>query len=537
MLSMMVGRRIAAGLAFAGLAGLAGLMGSSWTALGATTLKVVAEAEMRSVDPIWTTAGVVYAHGMMIYDMLYGEDELGVPHPQMVESQTASADGLTWTFTLRPGLKWQDGTPVTARDVVPSIRRWAARMAVGAVMMDRTAEMKALDDRRWEIRFKDRFGPVTNVLANSGTPLFVMREKDALTDPFQQVLETVGSGPFIFNKDEWVPGSTWTYRRNPDYLARSGPPAGHSGSKATKLDRVEYTYLPDQAVAVQSVIRGEMDIVQFPPTDLVKLLKNSPNVKVEITNKLGRLGILRPNFLAAPMDNPKIRQVLLYAMDQSQMLNAVVGNPEQEIVCWSGLACRVPLDTKVGLGDFAQPTANKEKARALLKESGYKNETIVLMNPTDQPQITIFAQLAAQQLKEVGFNIDMQSMDWATLVSRRSVKDNPSANRSGWHVFITTSTTGFQGEPLANNALNTTCDGKNWFGWPCDEELNKIRLEFVTAGTSEQRLEIAGRLNKRFYEVVPYVNTGQFVTPAAYRTNISGIIDLGYQVLWAVEKK
>ena len=502
-----------------------------------TTLKVVAEAEMRSLDPIWTTAGVVYAHGMMIYDMLYGKDQKGVPHPQMVESDSASADGLVWTFTLRPGLKWQDGTPVTAKDIVPSIKRWAARMAVGSVMMDRVAEMKALDDRRWEMRFKDKFGPVTNALANPDTPLFVMREKDASIDPFQQVTDSVGSGPFMFNKDEWVQGSTWSYRKNPDYVARSEPPDGHAGSKATKLDRIEYKYLPDIAVAVQSVIAGENDIIQFPPQDLVPLLRKSPNVKVEITNKLGRLGILRPNWLAPPMDNPKIRQVLLYAMDQGQMLNAVVGVPEQEIVCWSALACRVPLETKAGLGDYAEPAANKEKARALLKQSGYKDESIVLMNPTDQPQITIFAQLAAQQLKEVGFNVDMQSMDWATLVSRRSVKDSPTANRSGWHIFITTSVTGFQGEPLANNALNTTCDGKNWFGWPCDEALNKIRLEFITESDPQKRLEIAGRLNQRFYEVVPYVNTGQFVTPAAYRSNISGIMDMGYQVLWAVEKK
>jgi peptide/nickel transport system substrate-binding protein len=228
---------------------------------------------------------------------------------------------------------------------------------------------------------------------------------------------------------------------------------------------------------------------------------------------------------------------MLYAIDQSQHLNAVVGSPEREVVCWSALACRMPLDTKVGLGDFAQPTANKERARQLLRESGYKNEPLILMNPTDQPAITIFVQLANQQLKEAGFNVDMQNMDWATLVSRRSVKDHPNANRAGWHLFATTATTTFQGEPLANAALNTMCDGKNWFGWPCDEELNKIRLEFITATTHDQRLEIAGRLNKRFYENVPYINLGQYLSPAAFRTNISGIIDIGYHVLWAVEKK
>ncbi|MSP49821.1 MAG: ABC transporter substrate-binding protein [Alphaproteobacteria bacterium] len=504
---------------------------------GQVTLNVVAEAEMRSLDPIWTTAGVVYAHGAMVYDMLYGQDESGAVHPQMVGSHTVSPDGLTWTFKLRPGLKWHDGTSVAAKDIVPSIKRWAARMAVGAALMSRVAEMTVVDADTWQIVFKEKFGPVTEVLANSGTPLFIMREKDANVDPFQQVTDSIGSGPFIFNKDEWKPGAQWFYRKNPNYVGRSEPAAGHGGNKTARTDRVVWTYLPDPAIAIQALSRGEMDIIQFPPSDLMPMLRQNPNVKVEITNKLGRLAILRPNHLVAPMDNPKILQAMLYAIDQSQHLNAVVGVPAQEIVCWTALSCRTSLETKEGLGDFAKPSANIEKAKQPLKESGYKNEPLVLMNPTDQPQITIFVRLADQQLRQAGFNIDMQSMDWATLVSRRSVKDAPSANRAGWHLFVTTSTATFQGDPIANNALNTGCDGKNWFGWPCDPELDKIRAELIAAAGKEQRLEISGRLNKRFYETVPYVNLGQFTSPAAFRSNISGIIDIGYHVLWAVEKK
>lgn len=506
-------------------------------ARGEVTLNIASETELRSLDPIWTTAGVALAHGSLIYDMLYGEDGNGGVGPQMVGSHTVSPDGLTWTFKLRPGLKWHDGTPVTAKDVVPSIKRWAARMSVGSTMMSRVAEMKALDADTWQILFKEKFGPVTEVLANSGTPLLIMREKEASVDPFQQVTESIGSGPFIFNKDEWKPGAKWSYRKNPDYIGRSEPPVGHTGNKTGRTDRIEFTYLPDSAVAIQALIRGEVDIIQSPPNDLIPMLRKAPNVKVEITNKLGRLAILRPNHLVAPMDNAKIRQAMLYAVDQAQYLNAVVGVPEQEIVCWSALSCRTPLETKAGLGDFARPTANIEKAKQLLKESGYKNEPLVLMNPTDHPQITIFAQLANQQLRQAGFNVEMQSMDWSTLVSRRSVKDAPSANRAGWHLFITTSTAIFQGDPIANNALNSTCDGKNWFGWACDPELEKIRAEFNTASTQSQRLEIAGRLNKRFYETVPYINLGQYTSPAAYRSNISGIIDIGTHVLWAVEKK
>ena len=504
---------------------------------GEAQLNVVSDGDMQAVDPIWTTVGYAYAHGALIYDMLYGMDESGAVRPQMVDSHTVSPDGLTWTFKLRAGLKWHDGTPVTARDVVPSIKRWAARMAVGAALSSRVAEMKVVNADTWQFVLKEKFGPVAEVLGGSGTPLFIMREKDANVDPFQQVTDSIGSGPFIFNKEEWKPGAQWSYRKNPAYAGRSEPPVGHAGNKTARSDRIVFHYLPDPSIAVQALSRGEVDIIQFPPTDLAPMLRRNPNLKVEITNKLGRLAILRPNHLVAPMDNPKIRQAMLYAIDQSQHLNAVVGVPEQEVVCWTALSCRTPLETRDGLGDFARPSANIEKAKQLLKESGYKNEPLVLMHPSDHPQMTIFTKLADQQLRLAGFNVDMQTMDWATLVSRRAVKDSPATNRAGWHLFITTATANFQGDPISNAALNTVCDGKNWFGWPCDPELDKIRAEFLTATGKEQRLGISGRLNKRFYETVPYINLGQFTQPAAFRSNISGIIDLGYHVLWAVEKK
>jgi peptide/nickel transport system substrate-binding protein len=506
-------------------------------ASGATQLNVVSDGDMQSLDPIWTTVGYAYAHGSAIYDMLFGLDENGVIHPQMVGSHTVSSDGMTWTFKLRPGLKWHDGSPVTARDVVPSIKRWAARMPVGTALISRVAEMKVVGDDTWQIVLKEKFGPVAEALGGSGTPLFIMREKDANVDPFQQVTESIGSGPFIFNREEWKPGSQWSYRKNPAYVGRTEPAVGHSGNKTARTDRIVFHYLPDPSIAVQALSRGEMDIFQFPPADLAPMMRRNPALKVEITNKLGRLAILRPNHLVAPMDNPKIRQAMLYAIDQSQLLNAVAGVPEQEIVCWTALSCRTPLETEEGLGDFARPTANAERARQLLKDSGYKNEPLVLMHPSDHPQMTIFTKLVDQQLRQAGFNVDMQTMDWATVVSRRAVKDSPATSRAGWHLFITTATAGFQGDPISNAALNTVCDGKNWFGWPCDPELDKIRAEFLTATSKEQRLKTSGRLNRRFYETVPYINLGQFTQPAAFRSNVSGIIDLGYHVLWAVEKK
>jgi peptide/nickel transport system substrate-binding protein len=517
---------------------IAGAIGLVIGAADAQTLKVVVGNDLKSVDPIWTTDQIVGSHAFMIYDQLFAEDSNLLPHPQMVESWTASADGMSWRFVLRPGLKWHDGTAVTAKDVAPSIRRWGARIAAGQSLMSRVAEVVAIDDKTFEIKLKEKFGPVVNLLGASAQPLYIMREKDAMTEPFTAVTETVGSGPFVFIKEEWVPGSKVAYRKNADYVPRKEAPDGYAGGKVAKLARVEWNYNPDPATAVQALIVGEFDLYEYPPTDLLPLLAKSPDITVEIANKFGFGNVLRPNHLVAPTNNPKIRQAMLYATDQGQVLDAMVGNKDLQSTCWAVFGCGTPLDSKAGLGSWVTPgPANIAKAKSLMAEAGYKGEPIVVMNPTTDPQISAMAVMSANQLKEAGFNVDLQNMDWATLVQRRAIKDDPAANRSGWHVFYTWGGNALAANPLTNNTVATQCDGKNWFGWPCDEALEKIRAEFAGATSDAQRKDIADRFQARFYEVVPFVPMGRFQQKIAYRKNVSGVLGGAKLPFWNIEKK
>ena len=304
-----------------------------------STLRVAAESDLKSLDPIWTTAAITASHGFMIYDQLFAEDSKLEVKPQMVERWQSSPDGLVWSFTLRPGLSWHDGTPVTAKDVVPSINRWGARIASGQLLMTRVREVVATGERTFEIRLKDKFPAVVDMLGASAQPLFVMREKDALTDPFQQVAETVGSGPFVFLKDEWVPGSKWVYRKNPQWKPRTEAPDGYTGAKLAKVDRVEVTYIPDGATAVQALNAGEVDVYQFPPNDLLPILERNPDIVVRTTNKFGYVPILRPNHLVHPTNNVKVRQALLWAVDQNAYLAAMIGNRSMELRCWAVFTC------------------------------------------------------------------------------------------------------------------------------------------------------------------------------------------------------
>ena len=504
-----------------------------------TTLRLIATSDLTVLDPNYSTGAIVSSHAYMVYDQLFGLDSKQVPRPQMVDTWSESADKLAWRFTLRDGLKFSDGTPVESKDVVPSIRRWAARHTAGFTMMTRVKEIVAIDPRSFEIRLTAPYPLMLVALAEPENPLFVMREKEAKVDVNEQIKETVGSGPFLFVKEEWRPGSMVVYRKNPDYVPRNEPADGWAGGKIAKVDRVEWLYLPDPTTATQALIRGEGDLIEAPSTDLLPILKRDPNVVLKVLDKAGMQIMLRPNHLHPPFNNAKARQALLYLVgDQKDTLSAMVGQPDLEVPCWAVFFCNTRLASNVGVGDWVKgdKKANHEKAKQLLKESGYDGRPIVIMDPTDTAIVHKGILLIAEELRQIGANINLQPMVWTTQLARRQSKDPPATSPAGWNIFSTWGGSAIIGNPLANAWAASPCDGKNWFGWACDEELEKMRLEFITVIGSE-REELVKRYQQRFYESVPYVILVQYQQPIAHRKNISGIVETTRLVLWNIEKK
>ena len=119
-----------------------------------------------------------------------------------------SADGLIWTFKLRSGLKFHDNEPVRPADVIASLQRWMVRDNMGQMIKARLDAMEAVDDSSFRLRLKQPFPKLLYALGKVGTPCaFIMPERIARTDPFKQISEYIGSGPFRFKRDEWVPGA------------------------------------------------------------------------------------------------------------------------------------------------------------------------------------------------------------------------------------------------------------------------------------------------------------------------------------------
>jgi peptide/nickel transport system substrate-binding protein len=502
-------------------------------AQGDKTLRVVMHSDLKIVDPIWTTAYITRNHGYMIYDTLFSTDEKGEIKPQMVEKYDVSPDKLTYIFTLRDGLTWHDGKPVTSEDVVASLKRWAAKDATGQKAFSFVGETTANDAKTFTIKLKESTGLLLFALGkpSSNVP-FMMPKRVAETDPNTQISDFTGSGPFVFKQDEWKPGDRAVYVKFDKYKPRSEPASGLSGGKVAKVDRVEWRAISDHQQAVNALLAGEIDYIEAMPHDLLPLVKDDANVKLVNWNPLGNQYAFRPNHLHKPFDNPKIRQALWYAFNQKDFVDAVIGNPEYYKTCKALFVCGTALGSEKGMEGLLE--SNMNKARALLKEGGYDGTPIVLMHSTDLQVLTNLAPVAKSLMERAGFKVDMQSMDWQSVVARRAKKDPPQAG--GWHAFLTSWVSADILNPVMTAYLNAGCD-KALFGWPCDAEMEKLRDQFARETDPAKQKAIAEAVQVRNTEVTTHIHLGQWYAPGAGRKNLSGFLTAPAPVFWNVEKK
>jgi peptide/nickel transport system substrate-binding protein len=503
------------------------LFGTLSAAWGESVLRVIPHADLKNLDPIWTTAYISRNHGYLIYDTLFAMDESFQAQPQMVDTWTVSDDQLTWTFKLRDGLKWHDGAPVTGEDCVASLQRWGQRDGMGQALFAAMDSLTAPDAGTIEMKFKEPYGLVLESIGkiSSNVP-FMMPKRVAETDAFEQIEEHVGSGPFMFKDDEWVPGSKVVYVKNPDYVPRSEAPSAASGGKIAKVDRVEWTYFPDQTTAMNALISGEVDYFESPANDLMPILSANEDVVVEINDPLGNTGFARFNHLLPPFDNAKVRRAAIMAMKQEDYLTAAVGDEQFWQTCYSVFPCGTPLSNDVGSDLMA--TGDIDKAAAALKESGYDGTPVVLMHPTDVPLLSAFTLVTAQKLRKIGMEVDVQAMDWSTLTSRRAKRD--PVDEGGWNMFHTWWIGADVIDPMAI-AYSGNPD-KGWFGWAEDEGLETARTAYSLATDDKSKKEFAEQVQERLWAIGASGHLGQFFVPVAYRSNIKGLIKSPVQFFW-----
>lgn len=496
------------------------------------TITAVMHSGLRVLDPIITTAHISRNHAYMIYDVLVAVDENFKPQPQMAD-WTVSDDGLVYTFTLRDGLKFHDGAPVTSADAIASLTRWGKRDSGGQLLFDITESLEAKDDKTFAWTLKSPFPALLDTVGKqSALPPFIMPERVASGSADQAVTDYTGSGPFIFVEEEYQPGVSVTYRKNEDYVPRDEPASWMAGGKVVKVDEVKWVTMPDAQTAINAIMSGEIDYIEQVQIDLLPILASSEDVTVETRDDLGYQTIGRMNFKHPPFDNKKVRQAAQMALSQADVLGTLIGNADYYTVCGAIFGCGTPLADETGAETLISG-GDVEGAKKLLAESGYDGTPIVLMQPTDVVSLTAQPVVAAQAMRNAGFNVDMQPMDWQTLVTRRASQAKPS--EGGWNIFFTNWLVPEINSPLISPMLNGRGDAA-WFGWPTDETMEALKAEFIAADTPEKQKEVASRIQKHTLDNVLYIPLGQYASPQARSNKLTGMLGSPVPVFWNVEK-
>lgn len=522
-------KTIAAGMFFAAV-----LVFPSASHAKTKTITAVMHSDLRVTDPILTTAYITRDHGYMVYDTLLATDSNFKIQPQMADWKI-SDDKLTYTFTLRDGLKWHDGQPVTAEDCVASLKRWGASDGMGQKLMDFTASLEATDAKTITLKLKEAYGLVLESIGKPSSLVpFMMPKRLAETPKGKAISEQVGSGPFKFIQAEFQPGVKVVYEKNKDYVPRSEPPSWTSGGKVVKVDRVEWVTMPDAQTAVNALQSGDIDFMENPSFDLIPVLKGNKELQITVLSKLGFQTLGRMNFLYPPFDNPKVRRAAFAAMNQKDVLDALVGNAEYYKVCGAIFGCGTPLETAVG-SDTLVKGDGMATAKKLLAESGYDGTPVVVMAPTDV--VTLKAQpiVAAQLLRDAGFKVEVQATDWQTVVTRRASQKPPK--EGGWNMFFTN----WAGPDILNPIAHVTLNGKGknggWFGWPEDAKMEALRDAFSRSTSADEQKKLATQIQERVYDEVMYIPLGQYLAPSAWRKELTGVLDgPATPVFWNIDK-
>lgn len=506
-------------------ASAAGLIGLARPALvraqPLTTLKFVPYADLALLDPA-VSAFVTRNHVLMVYDTLFAMDEAGTAQPQMLEGYTTDADGLTWTLTLRDGLRFHDGTPVLARDAVASIQRWQVNDAFGQALAAATETVSAPTDKHITFRLKHRFHLLPDALAHpTNTMAVIMPERLAKTSPNVRLTEIVGSGPFRYLPAERVPGARNVYARYENYVPRpQGSASFCAGPRVAHFDRVEWLTTPDPATQVAALTSGEVDWVEQPLMDLVPSLRKTAGLKVEVMETKGLIGFLRFNFLFPPFDNPAIRRAVLKAVNQTAFMEAVCGgNGAYDAHCGiftpgTAMANDAGMDSLNG--NYGADAIKRE-----LQQAGYKGERIVYLSPTDVPRINAIAEVGADMLRKIGMNVDEVSTDWGTTV-QRSVSRQP-LDKGGWSMFAAFTggvdmTTPATAQLLRGNGPNA------YNGWPELPKIEALRDDWLADGDAATQKALARQIQAQAMQDVPYLPLGSYYQPTAYKADLTGML-------------
>ena len=486
----------------------------------AHTLRFIPQADVTTLDPLNTTSYGVRTHGHLCWDTLYGLDESFTPRPQLCEGHVVEDDGLRWVFTLRDGIRFHDNEPIRAADAVASINRWLPRDVLGQSLQARVEEIRALDDRRFEIRLKQRFGPMLAALAKpSSYACFIYPERFARIDPARPFTEVVGSGPYRFVANERLSGARVVYRRFEGYRPNPNPPSLLGGAKLAHMERVEFQVITDPATAAASMQSGDSDWYEQVVPDLRPLLRRARGITLERVDFGGLMASLRFNHLHPPFDNPGVRRALLHSLSQADFMQSIMGTDR---ALWRDGIGVFPTSSALandeGIGALTSPRST-DAARQALRAAGYAGEKVTVLHPTDVANNNALSTVLTDLMQRSGLNAESATSDWGSVLARRANMNPPA--QGGWNALVVL----FGGIDLGNPAQHPLlrANGRQaWFGWPSSPALEALRDEWLDTEPLPAQQDIARRIQRQFWQDLPFIPLGQYYIDSAWK-GITGV--------------
>jgi peptide/nickel transport system substrate-binding protein len=396
--------------------------------------------------------------------------------------------------------------------------------------MDAVADLHPIDATRFVMQLRRPFAFVIEALGRPGHQIPVMMPaRLARLDAGKPVPEVVGSGPFLFLKKEWRPGDVASFVPNPRYRPRPEPPDGLAGGKVVKVDRVDLVSIPDQTTRTSALEAGEIDWLEIAPLDYVASLRANPDIVVGKPRAMDQyLAVLNVNHADPPFNDIKVRKALQAAIVQSEIVTAV-GLPDDLVTpfCGSIYMCDAPGSTEAGTEVLKN--AGAERARQLLKESGYKGEPVVVFHSKTSALLNPTGMVVAAQLRRAGFNVQIESRDSATMQQRR-------LQRTGWSIVpIVTNGIDLM-NPLASQLVAGNCFDTAP-GWYCDPKMTDLLQRYAQASEPGDQRRLADQIQVAFHDNVNYVIAGQVAAPAAWRSSLTGVVPFSFPVFWNVERR
>jgi peptide/nickel transport system substrate-binding protein len=471
------------------------------------TIRVGNLGEPPTLDAHWTTASITETLTNHIYEGLYTLDDDNKPIPMLAEGMPAvSKDGLTYTIKLRQGIKFHNGKEMTSEDVVASLKRWSQQSIYGKDLFAFVTDLRGPDKYTVELKLKEKVAIVViNLAVANNFAAIYPKEIAEKYKPQEKATEFIGTGPYKLV--EWKPDRYIRMARFDDYKPRSEKPNGYGGAKIAYADQIDWISVPDVATRVAQMETGELDFADDLNLDAFDRLQKSERAR-PVISKMYYWLVAVLNKKEGLMTNQKLRQAWQAALDIEPIMKTVAGGRSEFYRMDYNLIHRELTAWHVTMSGLPFNEHNKQKTMKLLQEAGYKGEPVRFMTTQEYKWMYDFALLSKQQLEDAGFAIDLQVVDWATLVKRRN-------NPKEYDAFTTG--IGPQYDPTNSNVLSCS-----WPGWTCDEEIQRIKTEMIRETDQQKRFALWEQMHRVFYEKVPVIRYGDLFGLRAASKRLKG---------------